>query len=80
MNGLGSPTKLRSTIPYPGEGTEVGSTEKEKSTVIISGAENSTSHQAGLDLSGGDLPDLGPGLLAQSALQEQRTAHLAGYD
>ena len=68
------------TIPYPGEGTEVGSTEEEESAVFISGAENSTAHQARLDLSGGDLPDLGPGLLAQSALQEQRTAHLPGYD
>ena len=64
---------------YPGKLTKVGATEVEESAVFISGAENSTAHQAWLDPSGGELPDLGPGLLAQSPLQEQRAAHLSSY-
>ena len=59
--------------------TEVWSTEEEESAVVISGAENATAHQAGLDLSGGDLPDLGPGLLAQSPLQVQGSRNLPCY-
>ena len=34
------------TILYPGKLTKVGATEVEESAVFISGAENSTAHQA----------------------------------
>ena len=63
---------------YPGEVTEVGPTEEEESAVLLSGAENSTAHQARLDPNGGDLLDVGPGGLAHAALQVQRTAQLPG--
>ena len=63
---------------YPGEVTEVGPAEEEESAILLPGAENPTAHQTRLDPDGGDLPDVGPGGLAQAALQVQRTAQLPG--
>ena len=67
------------SLNYPGEVTEVRPTEEEESAVLLSRAEAGTAHQAWLQPSGADLPDVGPGLLAQSPLQVQRTDHLSGY-